>query len=161
MPKEVTQLHPLLRTLEQCVSDRDEYGALVGYVVLRSLADFSPKSAAETERRYEEVKAIYRGLEDALAASIRSSAFSHYCAAKSRIEVLLKQQPMPVPQSSLLSSCLARLVERGNTDDRLRRLGLYLAESVRERGRMQGNLPRIYESDYNVLQQALDAKVGR
>ena len=144
---EQRQLYHLLNNLSIRVENRDELGTLVGYCVIESLQGFSPTTGSKEELRFQEIKAVHAGLEQTIdqlaiyAQRIPDYSFALMC------DKIVATQPLfcsaqqgdadDENRRELLKAILASLPDKGY-EDRLRRRGLELVESVRSRGSFRG-----------------------
>ncbi len=174
-PRIPQQLYTLLDTLEPYVDNRDELGLLIGYSILNSLLDFRTTTGAEEEIRFEEVKAVYDGLENTIRQVEKEGSYPALCDYQMAVDpkmqsyvregVVMEQERAEGSSESkersvgakprLLSTILSYLVDlKGNYPDKLRRRGLELFDDAQNRGpykRRGSSLRNDYELIKNVM----------
>ena len=156
-------LYTLFRQLANEVPRDDDRASLIGYIILDGLIYFSSLSGSAEERTFQEVRAVYTGLELAIAHCSQDApdesalAYTFLCGLIARADPLLQRYfSNPVTNvmgsSRLLSSLLEELFQRPQSyEDRLRRRSLTLMDAVRSRGIIDGRR-NILLSDYALLQ---------
>lgn len=83
--KNQRQLHGLFRKLSLYVDNQRELGLLIGYTIVHSLLDFKSETGAIEERRFEETKTVYAGLERTIEACAKITEGGESGPAYSRI----------------------------------------------------------------------------
>ncbi len=155
-------LFTLFRQLTNEVASEDDRAFLIGYAIISSLLSFSSSSGSTEERKFEEVKRVYAGLEHVVeqcAHPVTDSVVGYAVLSelKARVDPPLQHyfaDPVTtnIGESRLLGSILDDLSKRPRTyEDKIRRKGLSLMEGVRSQGRMDGRR-NILLADYGLLE---------
>ncbi|MCB9361939.1 hypothetical protein H6504_00750 [Candidatus Woesearchaeota archaeon] len=113
------------------VDNTDDFGQLFSYSIMSSLIDFSTTTGAEEQKHFEEVKAVYNGLERTIDAC--KTEANPYTAIFSHEQNI--RQYMDAEATKKDSSLLGVISERlrsGNKSypDRMRRKGLCLYDLI-------------------------------
>lgn len=170
------QLFTYFQEIDLHVNSRDELGSILGYSSIGSLLGFTTNTGSAEEKKFEQVKAVYAGLEAVLdnlkspgeGASLLNSdsGFAILCGLKMDIDPKVREYLSASPPdeesgefnfgSGLVGLFLAQLSRRrGNYEDHLRRGGLRLMESVYESGPLHGSRRRILLGDYGKIKMVL------
>ena len=169
-------LYELLRKLHlQVVNERD-LGSLLGYGIVASLLPFQSLSRDETERRYEQVKSCYDGLDLLITSSRMIDSYALVCEMKARVDPAIenyhpslstaesktdpksqaseKSQTDQENQTDLLSSIFQRLTQRSsfNPEDRLVRDGIALYHRVMDEGKPPEGRKNTLTQDYRSIE---------
>ncbi len=155
-------LYALFRQLNSEVAGEDDQAFLIGYAIVHSLISFSSSSGSVEERKFEEVKRIYAGLEHVVEQCARPTidsvvGYATLSELKARADPALQRyfsNPVTtsIGESRLLKGLMDDLSKRPLTyEDRIRRKGLNLMEGVRSQGRMDGRR-NILLTDYRLLE---------
>lgn len=165
-------LYTFFRELANGVPRDDDRASLIGYVIVDGLIYFSSPSGSAEERTFQEVRAVYTGLEQAIvhcsqdAPDESALAYTFLCGLKARADPVLQRYFLSptteeVGGSKLLRSLVEDLSQRPQSyEDRLRRRSLTLMDAVRSRGIIDGRR-NILLSDYALLQSHFVGGGGR
>lgn len=145
-----TQLYHLLKELGLHVSDRDDLGQIIGYSILNSLLSFKTTSGARTEIEFEEIKAIYAGLEHTISSCRTKNPYHVLCnletKVRGKVEPLIAQEKpnetnasISPPVTKLLHDIISSLTEgQRHYRDHIKRFGLSLKQTVADKGEITG-----------------------
>ncbi|HDD70926.1 MAG TPA: hypothetical protein ENF94_02055 [Candidatus Woesearchaeota archaeon] len=152
------QLYTLIEALDAQTDDKGELGSLISYVILTSLIDFETNTGSEEERRFEEIKAIYTGLEKAIERSREEDSYSVLCELTTQKAKELKQildKERKIENETLLKLIINSLTHQKNYEDTLKRKGLRLRDNVYDTGILYGRrniLRKNYEAIRDIFQ---------
>jgi len=151
-------LYELLRKLHlQVVNERD-LGSLLGYGIMASLLPFQSISNDGDERKYEQVKSCYDGLDLLIASSRTIDSYALVCEMKTRVDPALENYPAHQTdensQTDLLPSIFLRLTQRSsfNPEDRLVRDGIALYHRVMGEGKPPEGRKNTLTQDYRSIE---------
>ncbi len=153
-----TQLHGLLRKLSNLVENRDDLGSLIGYSVLDSLYSFSTNSGSEEEIKLQETKAIYENIDTAIddvlerlqELGTENASYDLLCDKMKAVDGRMRTEPGDAtrPSRSRLLAIIRETLPEKGYEDKIRRYGLKLLETVERRGRFIENKERTLLGDY-------------
>lgn len=156
------QLYYLFKHLSSCVENRDELATIVSYTVLEGLYDFNTNSNSAEEIKFEEMKNIYKYLDltiDHLVEKLKifgqeDVGYDILCDKLKSVDPLLRddvEKKRENGRPELLTKIVETLPERGY-QDKIRRRGLVLLDTVEQRGELRGNRDRLIGDYQNLLQ---------
>ena len=152
-----TQLYTLLKDLSLHVTDADDLGQIIGYSVLQSLLQFETTSGSPTEIEFQEIKAIYTGLEETIAACRQEEPYRVLCELEVHVRKSLDQPrtetepPQDSTNPKLLKDILSSFKEgHRHYRDNIKRMGLSLRQSVSDKGEIAG-WKNILTADYKTV----------
>ncbi|MDO8656917.1 MAG: hypothetical protein Q7K45_06795 [Nanoarchaeota archaeon] len=154
-------LYQFCKTLSNRIPDENDRASIFMYALMQGLLDFQPTSKSTEEIKFQEVKAGYNGLEKAVQLC-RSSGVElvpgyialSECKAEvdPRLQHYFTSQNKEMGQSILLHNLMNELAQRPKSyEDRLRRKGIELIESIYARGLLQGRREALL-ADYTLLE---------
>ena len=139
--KNNSQLYNLFNDLSYWINDIDELGILVGFTIVDGLMSFKKKASSYEEQKFEEIKRVYSHLNNALEKCKVDGSYSALCDYKLSVENSL-DDIIHVDEEKFDSNLMLAVAQqpffrRKSYPDKLRRIGLKLRQTVRERGPMQ------------------------
>ena len=150
-PKDSKQFYSLFQTLTGYIENKDELGSIVGYSVIGSLINFETNSGSFQEINFEQVKSVYRGIENVISACEKEDEIAHpigfsvYCELRTIVDPFLNEKIEEHPTMSevhekyFLGEIIKSLSNRrGNYQDHLRREGLALLVDIQMSGSIAG-----------------------
>lgn len=161
--KDGTQLCTLLSTLGASVESQDDLGMLVGYSVMSALINFESSSGSEEERRFEEVKSVYRVLEKTISQCMTNDTFYALSELMEKVEpelpeifeiptADLSEEKLSGFESTLLRTMIKNVSFRGGYRDKLRRVGSRLFSETAASSPSKGTR-NILTKDYERIEQ--------
>jgi len=139
------------------VDNRDDLGSLVGYTLLDSLYDFRTNSGSEEEIRLQETKAVYEGITNTINEVVENlkrtggenASYEVLCDKIKHVDTRLKHDlaKESTQQSRLLKKILGNLPQKGY-EDKVRRYGLRLVQTVEQRGEVTQTKEQTMIGDY-------------
>jgi len=169
MPAE-RQLYTLFGQLEHYVQNQDERGSIIGYTLADSVLHFSTTSGAPQDIKFEQVKDFYRLLEENIdhckTDQSQNPGFNIFCTLEARLSQELNYDTLQKYLTPELEPDVKKKENRTNLrnglikylttgrqgyEDRLRRLGLALMDSVRA-SRPRIGTRDILTQDYNTIE---------
>jgi hypothetical protein len=158
-----TQLYNLLRRLALYDLNEDEQGRAVSYAVCSSLIDFHTTSGSLEEVHFQQVKYVYKGLEQLCSTIIPATLM---CVMMQRVQEYYDRhcpdcspecchKKVPESGSELLHDIMCRLHSYDrNLEDRFRRSGKSLMRAVDRSGAVLGRGNSL-NHDYRLLREHL------
>ena len=136
--KETTQLYNLLNNLRSYVSHEGDLATLVGYSVLDSLVNFTSTSGNVQERKFEEIKAVYDGLERMTQKLENEEPYPVKCTYVQNVNDYLHSKDND-RQSTLLRGVNTAISEsRRPLEEHMRRLGTAVLFNSERNGPSRG-----------------------
>ncbi|PIZ51691.1 hypothetical protein COY27_02720 [Candidatus Woesearchaeota archaeon CG_4_10_14_0_2_um_filter_33_13] len=156
-----TQLYDLFRKLSAYEQNERELGLLISYTVASSLIGFKSESGSVEERRHQQVKAVYSGLEEAIEFCKEEDSYHAFCQVRPGVESSLREyigakEEKPVSQSELLTRIFNKLSRSNqrNPTDRLKRDGIALYNETMREGQKNRRLD-VLTADYALISSTL------
>lgn len=153
--KEQPQLFSLYQRLEACTENQHELGDALAYSILGSLVSFIPESGAVEEQQFEEVKAVYTGLETAITAAPNRSTFE--LTSEDRVHISHEISAYLEGNekrygSRLFADAIRRLATSSarSYQDRLRKDGITLVHRLQQQGPIKGR-KNMLNHDYEMI----------
>ncbi|MFC1741015.1 hypothetical protein ACFL3V_00575 [Nanoarchaeota archaeon] len=153
------QLYTLLNRLQAYVPNADELGALVGYCIIESLHDFDTNTGSTEQVEFEEIKAVYNGLEQVIESSKENDGYTTLCELKMTADPWIIESLEPEAgyqrKSTLVQIAMNYLQSSGRDfQDKLRRKGKQIVSDVTSRGPVTGAKNSL-SRDYNLVNMIL------
>lgn len=154
-----TQLYTLLKDLSLHITDTDDLGQIIGYSVLQSLMQFETTSGSPTEIEFQEIKAIYAGLEETITSCRQEDPYRVLCDLEVDVRQTLDQVISEMNQTKDDASSGSRLIKdiiitlkdgHRHYQDHVKRMGLSLKQSVSDKGEITG-WKNILIADYKTV----------
>jgi len=170
IPSNQLQLYSLIfNYLSPIVESIDDLGSLTGYSVIRDLVDLrmirgpvrSTKARivmkAEKELKLDELGYVYSGFEKTITEITRNGVYESLASVvediNSKLEGILANDLISREQSVLFKNILTELTSKsGNYEEKLRRKGLLLLQTVRATGALPERSDFI--GDYETIEKS-------
>ena len=145
--------------MDAFLEDR-EMGLLTSYTILEALLGFETSSGSDSERKFEEVKAVYAGLERSLSSCQEDGYHDRLAELTTTVDPLIQgfsetpsESVEGLGDSKLLDGTLARLSTnfRRSYADRLKRDGLALYQRMKREGVQRRKVDAL-NSDYRQIE---------
>lgn len=152
------QLFYRIDTLGKLLENERELGEIVGYTILGSLMGFETDSGSIEEKRFEQVKKIYRALQVCANELHSKDPYDVVCDHKPELDSLISQQGEGEMEGDYKSDLFRRAVERlnarnsRNPGDIIYRDGLALVRRITEAGALVGKR-NFLTRDYRLLDE--------
>jgi len=161
---EASQLYSLLIPLSKCHDDKDDLGAIIGYGTFEGLSNFKSKSKSSEERKFGEIKSVYNEFKKILENSREGKGYELLYEIQLNVEEKLKKIKKN-PHKKLQSPVLERMMDyfkrkEGNYEDKLRRMGFVLMDTIQENGEIKGTDKKKMNIDYESIKYAFTRKKG-
>ncbi len=150
-------LYELLSRLHlQIVNERD-LGSLLGYCLVDSLLPFQSISGDRDERKFEQVKLVYDGLDRLVQSSETADPYIILCGMKSRVDPAFDQyasKNFSETVCDLVQAIFRRITERSglNHEDSLVRDGIALYHRVIGEGQPSEGKRSVLTQDYRSIE---------
>jgi hypothetical protein len=154
------QLYDLFKQLRLIEDGERELGLIISYTVVDSLLDFESPSGSIDERKQQQIKAVYEGLERAISecqeGDSASMIFSRRGTVDPKIQGYHDGSQRNVGESDLLVRIMGKLSTSysRNPADRLKRDGIALYHEVISEGQKSRKVDAL-TGDYALVQRVM------
>jgi hypothetical protein len=155
-----TQLYDLFKQLKLVENGERELGLIISYTVVDSLLGFESSSGSAEERKQQQIKAVYEGLErtifDCQESDSSSIIFSKRGTVNPKIQSYHDGSQRDVGESDLLVRIMGKLSTSysRNPADRLKRDGISLYKEVISEGQKSRKVDAL-TGDYALIQRVM------
>ena len=158
------QLYSQLKFISKAYrEDRDGLGVFVGGIIISGLVNFKSKSKSKQERKFEEVKSIYRKFEEVFREYNYQIDNEKIYGLQSKVNERITnfEKTKKNTRSELLERIIHSIKRKeGSYDDRLRRMGLDLFNRIMDKGEIDGTNKKKMNIDYENVEYCFTRKKG-
>lgn len=128
------QLYTLFKKLTPYFPDSDMMSSIIAYSVIYALHGFSTKTGSMQERRFEEIKKVYKTIRELIEERNENESYPSLVSEVDAIFEKIQDKDLNGESDLFNKICEERLTRKINRRDYMRRCGNRLWDLIDERG---------------------------